>query len=184
MTKPQRVLGIDPGSHHLGVGCIEKSGNKLRLLFADTLHAPKGEPLYARLDFLARGLAPLIEQISPDVVAVEDIFYAKNVRSAVHLGMARGVAVALCLRQSLSIFEYAPTQVKLVVTGYGKADKAQVAKMVALQLGIRGDWPGDKTPGPDATDALAVAICHACHHVGIHSRKNNLEKPRDFNPDR
>ena len=172
----KRVLGIDPGSHHLGIGCVEKSGNALQLIFAETIHAPKQASLYSRLDFLARRLNPVIQRLEPDEVAVEGIFYAKNVKSAVHLGMARGVAVALCLGRDLPIFEYAPTQVKLVVTGYGRADKAQVAKMVCLLLGLRGDDLSEQDFGQDATDALAVALCHASHHVGFSTRKSTVKE--------
>src|SRR5688572_4729915 len=146
-----RVLGIDPGSHHLGIGCIEKSGNQLRLIHADILHAPAKAGFYERLEILYAKLKPIVDKLAPHEVAVEDIFAAKNPRSAFRLGVARGVAVAVCLGRGIQIAEYAPTQVKAVVTGYGRADKTQVQKMVRLILGAKLDL------GFDATDALAVA---------------------------
>lgn len=151
-----RILGIDPGSHHMGVGCVEKDGNRLRLLFADALHAPKGADLYARLTFMQAALKKIIAELKPHSVAVEGIFFAKSVRSAIDLGTARGVAIAECLGLGLKIHEYAPTAVKMVVAGYGRADKDQVRKMSQIILGVRLDHLT-----LDASDALAIAICHA-----------------------
>ncbi len=129
----------------------------MRLLFAHILHAPKNGNLYERLAVINTKLNDLLKQIDPIEVAIEDTFYGKNARSAFHLGIARGVAVSACLNRGMTIFEYAPTQVKSVVTGYGRADKTQVAKMVRLIAGIGHDVE----LGFDATDAIAVAICHA-----------------------
>lgn len=155
MSSSRRILGIDPGSYHLGVGCIEKQGNNLQLVRAEIIHPPKKDAFFDRLDVLSARLRRMIEELQPTEVAVEDIFHAKNVRSAIHLGVARGVAIAACLERGIKIFEYPPTQVKMVVTGYGRADKEQVAKMVKLTLGV------EINDGYDATDAIAVAICHA-----------------------
>jgi crossover junction endodeoxyribonuclease RuvC len=154
-SSPKRILGIDPGSHRLGVGCVEQHGNTLRLLFAETIEAPARESLYDRLEVIVARLKKVIDALSPDEVAVEDIFHAKNARSAFHLGMARGVAISACLGRGVRIYEYAPTQVKAIVTGYGRADKEQVRKMVRLILGAQIEL------GYDATDAIAIAICHA-----------------------
>jgi crossover junction endodeoxyribonuclease RuvC len=151
----RRILGIDPGSLHLGIGLIEKKGARVRLLFAETIHAPAKMEFFERLDFIHLRLKARIEELKPEEIAVEDTFFAKNAQSAFKLGMARGVAVAACLGRGLRIYEYAPTQVKSVVTGYGRADKEQVRKMVGLSLGSKLDL------GFDATDALAVALCHA-----------------------
>jgi crossover junction endodeoxyribonuclease RuvC len=150
-----RILGIDPGSRHLGVGCIEKKGSALQLVLAHIIHAPVRDDLYSRLDLIYAELNRLLDRLKPHEVAVEDIFHAKNARSAFHLGIARGVAIAACLGRGIKIYAYAPTQVKSVVTGYGRADKEQVKKMVRLTLGT------DVELGYDATDAVAVAICHA-----------------------
>jgi crossover junction endodeoxyribonuclease RuvC len=151
----RRVLGIDPGSHHLGIGCVQKCGNRLELVFADVIDAPSKEGFYERLDTLLARLRVIIEELSPDEVAVEDIFHGVNPRSAHRLGIARGVAVAACLGRGIKIYEYPPATVKSVVTGSGRADKTQVKKMVHLILGTTVE------KGFDATDAIAVAICHA-----------------------
>ncbi len=150
-----RIVGIDPGSHHLGFGCITKSGNSLKLLRAETLNAPKKEDLYGRLDVIRLQLNALLDEYMPNEVALENIFSAKNVRSAFYLGIVRGVVFASCLERRIRVFEYAPTHVKSIVTGYGRADKSQVKKMVGLLLGTSID------AGFDATDAVAIAICHA-----------------------
>lgn len=155
-----RILGIDPGSHHLGIGLIDKEGASLRLVHADTLHARRGADLFTRLSSLQTDLAKAVAQFRPHTVAIEDIFYAKSVRSAIDLGTARGLAIAECLRLGLPIQAYAPTSVKSVVAGSGRADKEQVRKMVQLLLGTRLD-----SLGLDASDALAIAICHASSHL-------------------
>jgi crossover junction endodeoxyribonuclease RuvC len=158
VPKSKLILGIDPGSHRLGFGIVHKSGNACKLVFAEVITAPAKESLYPRLEVIADRLDALLDKFTPDEVAVEDLFHAKNAKSAFTLGIARGVVIAACLRRRLSIYEYAPTQVKSVVTGYGRADKAQVKKMVELTLGGRLEL------GYDATDAIAVAICHASIH--------------------
>jgi crossover junction endodeoxyribonuclease RuvC len=150
-----RILGIDPGSYHLGLGCIEKSGPKFRFVFADVLHAPKTSDPFARLSSLSKQLEYALASLAPDCIAIEDVFYAKNLRSAFQLGMARGVAIGRCLELNVPIHEYSPAQVKSVVTGHGRADKLQVKKMVQLILGVQIEV------GLDATDALGVALCHA-----------------------
>jgi crossover junction endodeoxyribonuclease RuvC len=171
-----RVLGIDPGSHHLGIGCVEKSGHQIRLVHADILHAPAKAGFYERLEILSARLKPIVDKLSPHEVAIEDIFAAKNPRSAFRLGVARGVAVASCLGRGILIAEYAPSQVKAAVTGYGRADKTQVQKMVRLILGAKLDL------GFDATDALAVAICHVNSGAlsgWVSTRKGSVEKSGD-----
>ena len=141
----------------MGVACLERRTGEVRLLFAGVIHAPKGRDLFDRLGVLSKELKSRIETLNPDEVAVEDTFFAKNARSAFHLGMARGVAVAACLGRGIKIYEYTPATVKSVVTGYGRADKAQVQKMVRLRVGLASNTPLEY----DATDAIAVAICHA-----------------------
>jgi crossover junction endodeoxyribonuclease RuvC len=150
-----RLLGIDPGSHHLGLGCLERHGNRIELIYVEIIHAPRKDALYDRVGHIARRLRVLLDELKPHAVAVEDIFYAKNARSAFHLGIARGAAIGACLERGLKIYEYAPTQVKAVVTGSGRADKEQVKKMVQIILGQKIDL------AYDATDAIAVALCHA-----------------------
>jgi len=153
-----KILGIDPGSHHLGVGFVLKTGNKLQLLHAETLHAPAKAEFFDRLRILHTALKKLVVAWQPHELAMEDVFSSKNPRSAFQLGVARGVALSTCLESDLPVYEYAPTQVKSVVTGHGRADKSQVQKMVGLILGAKVDV---ELLGLDASDALAVAICHA-----------------------
>ncbi len=150
-----RILGIDPGSLHLGLACIEKDGSRVRLVSAIVLSAPKKDSFYDRLGLLHGELLAHIAASGAREVAIEGIFFSKNPRSAVQLGMARGIAIAACLSHSLTIHEYAPAAVKAAVTGSGRADKDQIRKMVELIVGQRID------ARHDATDALAVAICHA-----------------------
>ena len=151
----KRIVGIDPGTYHLGFGCLSKSGNQFKLLSAETLHAPKDAALYERLSTIRLRLVALFDRYSPHEVALENIFSAKNVRSAFYLGVVRGVVFSICLERRIMVFEYAPTQVKSVVTGSGRADKTQVQKMVGLILGTKIE------AGFDASDAVAIALCHA-----------------------
>lgn len=155
---PRRIIGIDPGSHRMGLACIEKSGNQLRFVFAETLKAPSQLNFHARVQKIHELLQERLMELRPDEVAIEDIFFAKSVRSAIALGTARGIAIGACLAHKTRIFEYAPTLVKSTVTGDGRADKGQVQKMVQLILGQKFSL------GFDATDAIAIAICHASHH--------------------
>ena len=155
MATSTRIVGIDPGSHNLGFSCLTKSGNQLKLLTAETVQAPRKAELYDRLNVIRLRLVALFDEFSPDEVAIENIFTAKNVQSAFYLGIVRGVIFTLCMERGIRVFEYAPTQVKSVVTGSGRADKTQVQKMVGLILGAKVD------AGFDATDAVAIAICHA-----------------------
>lgn len=149
------VLGMDPGSYHFGVGCIRTEGRSVELVLADIFHAPRQERLYQRLRWIQAKLAELLDTVRPAEVAIEDAFTYKNARSALHLGLARGVAIGACLARGIEVYEYAPTLVKSAVAGSGRADKQQVKRMAELQLGRKLDV------GLDASDALAVAICHA-----------------------
>ncbi|MFM8314984.1 MAG: crossover junction endodeoxyribonuclease RuvC [Deltaproteobacteria bacterium] len=155
MNKDNFIVGIDPGSHNFGFGCIQKAGNDLKLITAQVIQAPAKQPLYERLKIITPKFHALLDQIQPKEVALEDVFFAKNAKSAFQLGIVRGVVFAACLERDIKIFEYAPTQVKSTVTGYGRADKAQVQKMVGLLLGT------ELNTAYDASDAVAIAICHA-----------------------
>jgi len=134
---------------------VEKHGSEVRLLHADVISPPQKKNLYDRLAFISEKIQILVKEFSPDEVAIEDIFLASNPKSAFHLGLARGVVLCACFGKNIGIFEYAPTQVKAVVTGHGRADKDQVKKMVEMIVGKKLDLRHD------ATDAIAVAICHA-----------------------
>ena len=155
MKSEEFIVGIDPGSHQFGLGCIHKSGNDLKLVTAQVIKAPAKESLYERLKGITPKFHSLLDELKPTEVALEDVFFAKNAKSAFQLGIVRGVVFAACLERGIKIFEYAPTQVKSTVTGHGRADKAQVQKMVGLLLGV------ELKTAYDASDAVAIAICHA-----------------------
>jgi crossover junction endodeoxyribonuclease RuvC len=149
-----RVLGVDPGSVRTGYGVIEKKASKLIPINYGTIVLGSGE-MELRLAKLYRELTEVISKNRPHVVAVEGIFYAKNAGSALKLGHARGVILLTAGLSDLKIYEYAPTVVKRAVTSSGRADKAQVSRMVTLLLGLK------QPPDIDAADALAVAMCCA-----------------------
>ena len=150
-----RIFGIDPGSERTGYGCIEFAGSRHRLVACGTLSAPAGATFPEKLVVIHAGLSSLIATHRPDCVAVENIFYARNVRSALKLGHARGVALLAASEAGLPVVEYSPAEIKRAVVGYGRAEKHQIQQMMKLLLGL------DAAPSPhDVADALAVAICH------------------------
>ena len=155
-----RIFGVDPGSVHTGYGCIEASGNRYRVLTYGALSPETRETFPEKLFVIRAGLAALISKHEPEVVAIEDLFYARNAKSALKLGHVRGIAMLAAAEAGLPVAEYSPTEVKRAVVGYGRAEKHQVKAMVMLLLGLAN--PPSKL---DASDALAVAICHA-HSVG------------------
>jgi crossover junction endodeoxyribonuclease RuvC len=156
-----RIFGIDPGSLRTGYGCVDTDGSRHRLVTCGVLSAPGRAGFPEKLQFIHDGLARLIGQASPQCVVIENLFHARNVRSALVLGHARGVAVLAAVQAGLPVFEYAPSEIKLAVSGYGRAEKPQLQQMVKLLLGL------ETVPSPhDAADALAVAICHAQSHRG------------------
>jgi crossover junction endodeoxyribonuclease RuvC len=151
-----RILGIDPGTSATGVGVVELLGDGARLLHAGTLSPPRRKALPLRLSFLYDELARVIETWGPVEVAIEQPFVARNVKSAFAVGQAQGVAMAAAGKAGLEIFGYEPRKVKQSITGHGGSTKNQVQIMVCASLGI--DGLGDFTT--DASDALAVALCH------------------------
>ncbi len=152
------VLGIDPGSRITGYGVVGKGGGgTLTHICHGIIRLTPGATLANKLLEISEGLSAIIEEYKPDAVAIEDIFFAKNVRSAVMLGHARGVSMLSAASFGLDVFEYAPMKIKQAVTGVGNAPKEQVQKMVSALLKGSGD------PSPDAADALATAICHINH---------------------
>jgi crossover junction endodeoxyribonuclease RuvC len=150
------VLGVDPGSLRTGYGAIETDGRRHRLLERGVLTPPRRDDLPRRLRFIHEALTALISRLEPDVLAVEDVFHSINSRTALVLGHVRGVVLLAGAAASLPVRTYAPASVKLQITGFGGAQKSQVALMVSRHLALRGEDP----PG-DATDALAVALCDA-----------------------
>lgn len=166
-NQPSRILGIDPGSRNLGYGLVTKSGNKLQALAHGTLKFDTKTESNERLLEIFTRVRALIAELKPDAVAIEKVFFAKNASSAFKLGAARGVVILAVVEAGLSIAEYNPTEVKQAVTGHGHAEKDQVAKLVSLLLGVR-DFAS-----ADASDALAIAICHTHHHG---TRANQLKR--------
>ena len=179
-----KIFGIDPGSQRTGFGCIESLGSRHRLIVCGALAAPVRATFPERLTIIHTGLAALLAQHRPDCVAVENIFYARNVRSALKLGHARGVALLAAAEAGLPVIEYAPAEIKRAVVGYGRAEKAQIQSMVKLLLGL------DAPPSPhDAADALAIAICHMHRATGAAAGRMIDYKPstmarswRDYRP--
>ena len=151
-----RVLGIDPGLVNMGWGVIEADGSRLRHV-ANGIVRSDGADLGARLSDLYRGLVAVIAAHAPDAAAVEQTFVNKDAVGTLKLGQARGIAVLAPAQAGLTVGEYAPNAVKKAIVGVGHAQKQQVEHMVRFQL------PGVERAGPDAADALAIAICHARH---------------------
>ena len=162
-----RVLGIDPGSETLGWGIVEGSGLKYAAVEFGVVKSNPRQPFAKRLANIYEGVFAVIESFQPDVVSIEEAFYAVNAGVAIKLGQVRGVMLLLAEQQGLEIAEYAPRLIKQTVVGYGAAEKRQVQEMVKLLLRLK------TIPTPhDAADALAIAICHF-HHAGM---KSKIEK--------
>lgn len=148
------VMGIDPGSKVTGYGLVDKTGARLTLVTAGRILTKATAPLPERLRQVFDGLTRVLGDYHPEMVAVEDVFYAKNIRSAIRLGHVRGVALLVAAMAGLPVFEYPPASIKTAVVGFGRAEKSQVGLMVGQILKV-------KTPlTEDAADAVAVAICH------------------------
>ncbi len=152
-----RVLGIDPGLALTGYGLVEGDGS-LSLLEMGSITTPSTLPLPERLRILYQDLSALLQRLRPDAVAVEELFFGKNIRTAIAVGQARGVAILAVAQAGIPIHEYTPLQVKEALTGYGRADKQQIQRMVCFLLGL----PSPPQPD-DVADAIAVAICHLHH---------------------
>ena len=151
-----RILGVDPGSTRTGYGCIETDGSRHRVVACGVLAPASRAAFPEKLLTIRDGLASLIARHRPAVVAIEDLFYARNARSALKLGHVRGVVMLAAAEAGLPVSEFSPAEVKRAVVGYGRADKPQVRQMVMLLLGL------SEAPSPlDVSDALAVALCHA-----------------------
>jgi len=167
-----RIFGIDPGSERTGYGCVDTDGRRHRLVTCGAISAPSGDPFPERLARIHRELLALLRACRPDCVAIESLFHAANVRSALKLGHARGVAMLAAVEAGCALVEYAPAEVKRAVVGYGRAEKQQVQQMVRLLLGLQ------QPPTPhDAADALAIAICHVhaagCRTDGLPSARSS-----------
>ena len=156
------LLGIDPGTATTGFGVIQKEKGALQAIDCGVVSTPKTLPMSHRLNILYEDVVELIEKYHPSIIAVEKLFFARNVTTAIDVGQARGVILLAAQKADLQIVEYTPLQVKQAVTGYGQANKKQVQSMVQKLLKLK------VLPKPDdAADALAIAICASSqrHHV-------------------
>ena len=150
-----RVLGVDPGSDTTGYGVIDSDGRHYVLVEYAGIRGPRNLSFAERLLVISQKLEEVIERLSPEACAVEDTFYAVNVKSALKLGQARGAVLVAAARAGVEVFEYSPLEIKSALVGYGRAEKLQVQEMVRVLLGMKS------APEPlDASDALAIAICH------------------------
>jgi crossover junction endodeoxyribonuclease RuvC len=162
-----KVLGIDPGSRITGYGIIVKEGNRLIHVDNGAIFTDSRKDLSLRLLTIYRGLSEVIDRYRPDAMAVENIFFSTNVQSALKLGQARGAAMVAGVNAGLPVFEYTALQVKQAVVGHGRAAKEQVQKMLQVLLRL------PETAQEDASDALAVAVCHA-HSSGLNALREKL----------
>ena len=151
-----RILGIDPGVAIVGFGLIESDRGTLRMLQYGAITTPAGLPLAARLAQINRDIEELIGTFRPDEISVEELFFSKNITTGIAVAHARGVILCAAEKKKIPIYEYTPMQVKQAVAGYGLADKKQVMDMTRRLLKLKS------VPRPDdASDALAIALCHA-----------------------
>lgn len=157
-----RVLGIDCGTEKTGYGVIDSDGRSHSMVAAGCIRSSARDPLELRLRNIAGELRRLMTEFRPDCAAVEEVFFAVNARSALKLSHVRGVALLLIAEADVSLGEYSPLEVKMSVVGYGRAEKTQVQQMVASLLRLRAPIQSE-----DASDALAIAICHATHAHAI-----------------
>ena len=149
-----KILGIDPGTATTGFGVVEKNSGKLNAIDYGVISTSKKLPMHLRLNIIFQDLTELIKHHQPDVIAVEKLFFVKNITTGISVGQARGVVLLTAAQADLDLHEYTPLQVKQSVTGYGQAKKRQVQEMVQKILKL------DVLPTPDdAADALAIAIC-------------------------
>ena len=148
------VLGVDPGSLTTGYGLVNKQNNNLVYIGGGKISFPHSRPFSERIYKIYRSLSEIIQEYQPQEMSIEDIFFAKNVKSALKIGHVRGAAMVAAMQSGLKVFEYTPLQIKQSVVGYGRASKEQVRSMVRVILGV------DVQFALDTADALAIAICH------------------------
>lgn len=163
-----RILGIDPGTAIVGFGFIDKEGSRLLPVQFGAIRTDAGTEPGLRLKQIYDSIVELIERYKPEAVAVEKLFFNRNVTTALSVGQARGVLILAAVQQGLAVAEYTPLQVKQAVVGYGKAEKKQIQEMVRIFLKLK------EAPRPDdVADALAVAICHA-HSCTLNQKINGV----------
>ena len=153
------ILGIDPGIAIVGWGVIDFTGNKMKPIGFGAITTPAHTPITSRLKSIYDELVKIIDTYKPEAMAVEELFFNTNVKTAITVAHARGIVLLCASQKGIPDFEYTPLQVKQALTGYGRADKAQMQSMVKIMLGLNA------VPKPDdVADALAIAICHAHSH--------------------
>ena len=157
-----RVLGIDCGTERTGYGVIDSDGRVHRLVDAGVIRTQKKDAMHRRLQSIAVELRSQLERHRPEIVAIEEVFYALNVKTVLTLSHVRGVALLAVAEAGLDLAEYSPLEVKTSVVGYGRAEKSQVQMMVASLLELK-----NMIASEDACDALALAICHATHAASL-----------------
>jgi crossover junction endodeoxyribonuclease RuvC len=175
-----KIFGIDPGADRTGYGCVETDGSRHRIVTCGAITAPASASFPDKLLQIHQRLSVLLRECEPASVAIENLFFAVNVRSALKLGHARGVAMLAAIEAGVAVVEYTPAEIKRAVVGYGRAEKGQVQQMVKLILGL----PAIPTPH-DAADALAVAICHANSarvHIPATPRARSATSWRSYRP--
>lgn len=167
VPQPRIALGIDPGTAIVGYAIVTARGSQLSMLACDVITTPAGMPMTKRLQSIYSRLTEIIDTYHPHEAAIEELFFAKNARTAMMVAQARGVAMLALANGGLSIAEYTPKQVKQAVTGYGSANKEQVGEMIRILLHLAS------IPRPDdAADAAAIAICHL--HTAPFAHENSL----------
>ncbi len=149
-----RVLGVDPGSKVTGYGLVEKKGGRLTCVHAGSINLLGNTPFYERIHKIFQSMVEIMGQYRPQEMAIEDVFFAKNVKSSLKLGHARGAALVAAGHYGIKVFEYTPLEIKKSVVGYGRATKDQIRSMVQIILKLKTQL------GHDSSDALAAAICH------------------------
>lgn len=165
------ILGIDPGYAIVGYGLVEFQNNKFKVLDYGAITTDKDEEMSKRLTRIYAELQGIIDRFHPDAVAVEELFFNKNAKTAILVAQGRGTAIVACANKGVPMHEYTPLQIKQALTGYGRADKQQIQFMVKMILNLK------EVPKPDDTaDALAVAICHgnSCNVSNIMKLKTGI----------
>lgn len=162
-----RTIGVDPGSRFTGYGIVEGDGYRIKYIHHGTIRLPANRPFPDRLRMIFEELNLVIREYGPECMAIEEVFFAKNVKSALSLGQARGAAILAGTNSGLPIHEYSALRIKQAVAGYGRAAKEQVAGMIQLLLRINGEIE------PNAADGLAVAVCH----INTHSSSTRWKIP-------
>ncbi len=160
------IIGIDPGVASTGYGIIEKKGNKINFITCGLISTEKEKRIEERISIIYNKIYSFIKKYDVDVMAVEKLFFNKNVKTVMAVGEARGVILLAGFKCKLPIFEYTPLQVKIALTGYGRAEKIQIGNMVKMLLNLK------EIPEPDdVADALAIALCHASFERNILLKK-------------